>query len=269
MGYAVDPAGTTNFPPVDITDIYDDRGYKIDGYKRVFNETDGQTLAIHTDSYELRPYYESFKQLEDAIAESSLDQRGLMSKTEFSHNGGRCFRSYLFPHVQIAARSSDPISLQVLAFDSYDGTYSTSIAAGGYRYICLNGSYFGKTIHQLKVRHVRGAKLRFDNGLEKVIAAAETFTAMQPRLARWGEVDIDVPVFKSVLQGMPQITERLSDHFVSRYATEAEEMTLYGCWNVLTGWATRGEGTAQSRVDRDRRVAALIESRPWRQLEDA
>jgi hypothetical protein len=267
MGYAVEPAGVTHFPQVSVQPVFDEQGRDLGGYQRIRNDIDGSTLAIHTGTYEMRPYHESFGQLEAAIEETSLDKRGLMTKTEFSHNGGRCFRSYLFPHVGIEGRAGDVISLQILAFDSYDGSYASSIAAGGFRHLCLNGIFFGRTIQRLKVRHVKGAALRFENALERVIDAAEEFVEMQPRIYKMLGVRIDAHQVVDLVRAMPQATQQLTDHFVAKFATEAEETTLYGLWNVLTAWASKEGGTAQSRVDRDRRVAALIESREWLRLE--
>jgi hypothetical protein len=227
----------------------------------------GDTLAIHTSTYVLRPYDQSFTVLERAIELSGLDVRGLMTRTEFSHNGARCFRSYLFPAIGVDLGNEDKISLQILALDSYDGTYSSSVASGGWRHICLNGCLFGRTIEQLKVRHVEGGAQRYQNAVDKVVLAAEAFVNMEPRIKRWREVELFPSDLKKLLEEMPQITDRLRDHFVSRFVTEAEEQTLYGLWNVLTAWATRDGGSAQSRVDRDRRVAAMVESRGWRYLE--
>ena len=255
MGYSPFVDGPPPYPPVFSEPIHQQDGTVIGGYQRIAREDTGDTLAIHTSSYELMPFGESFAHLDAAVQDSTLDRTNLMIKTEYSHNGARCFRSYLFPHINMAARTDDIISLQILAFDSYDGSYSRAIAAGGFRHICTNGMFFGKSIEQLRVKHTRNAATRFINGLEKVMAAAETFTAMQPRIV--------------AMTGVAMDPFRLKDYFISRFVTEAEEQTLYGAWNLLTSWASHSEGTAQTRIDRDRRVAALVDSREWRRLEDA
>lgn len=269
MGYQPLGSEQAQWPPVQGGSIYDANGDEIGGYNRIWRTDSGDTLSVHGGTYELRPYNESFAQLEEAIEGTALDKRGLRVKTEFTHNGGRCFRSYMFPHVQIETRPGDVIGLQILAFDSYDGSYSTSIAAGGFRFICLNGNFFGKTIQQLKVRHVKGSAQRFTNALDRVVNAAESFVQMEPRLSRWRQREINIQDFSSLVVEMPQGTVALRDKLVSRFALSAEESTLYGAWNVLTDWATKDGGTAQSRTDRDRRVAALIDSPDWRALEDA
>jgi len=267
MGYTVSPAGSENFPEVSSGKIYDFDGKPIPSYQRLYREDSGDTLAIHTDNYELRRYHDSFAALEKAIEQSGLDTRGLMTKTDFSHNGGRCFRSYLFPHIGVSLRNDDVISLQILALDSYDGSYASSVAAGGYRYICLNGCLFGRTIQQLKVKHVVGGELRYQNAVEKVVQAAEVFTQMQPRIERWSSRPIDVHDFKRLVTAMPQATDGLVDSMVAKYATEVTDQTLYGGWNLLTDWASHSKGTRQSQLDRDRRVAMLVESGAWKTIE--
>lgn len=256
------------WPEVTSEPIYDAKGKVIPGHIRIANQH-GDTLGLHTDRYGLRPYETSFAALERAIMESQLDTRDLMVRTEFSHNQARCFRAYLFPHIAINVRNRDAISLQMVALDSYDGTYSTALASGGLRYICLNGCIFGTGLEQLKVKHTAGSEWRFDNAVQKIVAAAEKFAGMRTRVDRWIEVPVSSVEFRDLVSEIPQGSKRLTDDLVARYATEAEEQTLYGGWNVLTAWASHSEGTAQSRTDRDRRVAALVESKPWKLLEAA
>lgn len=270
MGYRPlgEDMGQTPWPQVQQEKIYDIQGKAIPGHIRIANQH-GDTLGLHTDRYGLRPYERSFGALEEAIMQSSLDVRDLQVKTEFSHNAARCFRSYLFPHIAIEVRGRDAISLQLVVLDSYDGTYSTALGAGGYRYICTNGCMFGTSLEQLKVRHTTGSEVRFDNAVAKVVQAAEKFAGMQPRITRWTDISLSNLEFRELVDEIPQGSKRLTDDLVTRYATEAEEQTLYGGWNVLTAWASHSEGTAQSRTDRDRRVAALVESKPWKLLEGA
>ena len=61
--------------------IYDANRNVVPGYKRVFNEGDGRTHAVHTDAYELTPYSVTFSQLDEAIA---AYQRALALKPDFA-----------------------------------------------------------------------------------------------------------------------------------------------------------------------------------------
>lgn len=262
-----------NWFPVDAGSIYDNQGNQIPGYMRVFREDTGDVLAVHSDSYTVIPYRTVFEKFDQALADSSLDTEGMLVGTDMTHNGARCFRQYVLPRHQIDMGNGDRHALRIIGFNSYDGTMSASLMAGGYRFTCANMSVIGRHLMQLKVRHTgRDADMRLEDGIRRVVEAADHFVAMEPRYRRWKEVPVVVEGFKALVESLPQITERLSDHLVAKFATEKEEGTLYGAWNILTNWATHADAKshrAQTVIDRQKRVASLIDGKAWKVLEDA
>ncbi len=262
-----------NWFPVAAGEIYDGPGRLIPGYKRVFREDTGDTMAVHSDSYAIISYSDVFDMFDKALRASSLDLSGMMIGTDMTHNGARCFRQYILPAHQIDMGNGDKLALRIVGFNSYDGTMSASLMAGVYRFACANQSVIGRHLMQLRVRHSgKAAALDLESGIERVVKAADEFVMMEPRYKRWKEVEVQVEGFKALVAGLPQITDRLSDHLVAKFATEAEEKTLYGGWNILTNWATHAEAKAhkgQVVIDRQKRVAALTDHKDWKVLEAA
>lgn len=262
-----------NWFPVDAGRVYDAKGNEIPGYLRVFREDTGDVLAVHSDSYTVISYRDVFDMFDAALADSDLDTEGMMVGTDMTHNGARCFRQYVLPRHQIDLGNGDRHALRIIGFNSYDGSMAASLMAGGYRFTCANMSVIGRHLVQLKVRHAgKSTGVRLEDGIGRVVEAADHFVRMEPRYRRWKEVPVVVEGFKDLVGGLPQITERLTDHLVAKFATEKEEGTLYGAWNILTNWATHADTKAhkaQTTIDRQKRVATLIDGRAWKVLEDA
>ena len=256
--------------------IYDANRNVVPGYKRVFNEGDGRTHAVHTDAYELTPYSVTFSQLDEAIAASDLDTTGMQIATDFSHGGARCFRQYVLPAHQLDCRG-EKFALRIVAFDSYDGSHARSIRAGAYQWLCANRSVIGTDILQLYAKHTANSAQRMEDGIKRVIQAADQFVQMEPRIKRWQEVLLGVETFRELASNMASATPTLLDHLTSRYAIEVEDKSLFGGWSLLTNWSTHGEAgmravkanLAQATSEREKRVAQLVNHKAWKQLEAA
>lgn len=250
--------------------VYDQKGAKVDGYKRVFREDSGATMSIHTDAYQLIPYAVTFEAFDEALEQSGLDCTGLRVATDISHNGARCFRQYVLPKHQIDVRGHK-LSLRIMGFNSYDGSTAAAIRAGAYEWVCANTSVVGRDLIQLKIKHVGNVQLRLEDGIKRVIEAADYFVDLEPKLKRWQEVLIGVEQFRNTVSSMPQATHQLLDHLTSRFAIEVDDKTMFTAWSLLTNWSTHGEHAArtpranfaQSRADREKRVAALVSGRQW------
>ena len=255
-------------------DVFDRNGGKVPGYKRVFDETDGRTFAVHTEAYELVPYSVTFAALDRALAESNLDLTDMQVATDFSHHGARCFRQYVLPAHQLDCRG-EKFALRIIGFDSYDGSHAKSIRAGAYQWACANRSVIGSDILQLHVKHVGNSALRMEDGIKRVVQAADQFVKMEPRIKRWQEVPLGIEQFRDLSSNMGQATEKLLDHLTSRYAIEVEDKSLFGGWSLLTNWSTHSEAgvravktnLAHSMSEREKRVAALVNHREWKLLE--
>lgn len=256
--------------------VYDQKGGKIEGYKRIFREDDGRTMALHTDAYNLVPYSVTFGAFDEALEQSGLDTTDMQVGTDISHNGARCFRQYVLPRHEIDVRGNK-LALRIIGFDSYDGSLAASIRAGAYEWACANTSMVGKDIIQLNAKHVGNMALRVEAGIRRVIQAAEHFVSMEPRLKRWQEVTLGVEQFRDLVKMLPQATDVLLDHLTSRYAIEVdvENKNLYGAWQLLTNWSTHSEAgmraikanLAATKSEREKRVAALVNHREWKLLE--
>jgi hypothetical protein len=260
--------------PVSIGKLYDERGRPVPGYKRVQRDDSGDTLAVHSAKYALIPYEQQFAAFDRELQMSGLDLKDMAIGTDMTHNGARCFRQYVLPAYTIELPNKRNLAMRFVMFGSYDGSSSFHGRVGGYDFVCANTSVFGKSILELKVRHVgdeAGIGQRIDRAVERLVAAAQAYTDNAERLRRWPAIRLDIADAKSLFRSLPQSTPALVDHLVARFA-EAETSSLWSAWNVLTTWSSHPATTsnkAQVRADREKRVTTLVEGKDWKDYEPA
>lgn len=259
---------------VELLPIYDADGRPIPGYKRAQRMDTGDTMAVHTEKYALIPYKVQFDAFEDALSRSGLQLRDMAIASDLSHNGARCFRQYVLPSYQIDLPNGRNLALRFIMFGSYDGSMSFHGRCGGYDFVCANTSVMGKDILDLRVKHVgreEDLELRIRRAIEELVKAARSYLDNRERLQAWVQIAVDPLSAKGLFGCLPQATEKLVDHLMSRYAVH-EQKTLWGVWDTLTTWSTHGEAKrnkAQVKSDREQRVTTLVEGRDWHQFETA
>ena len=263
---------TPQFFPVDVGGVYDAKGEVVPGYQRVYREDSGDTLAIHTDSYKLIRYEDSFQAFDLSLKASGLDLTNMQIATDYANRGARIFRQYLLPAYQIDLGNGDLSALRIIMFNSYDGSTAFQGMAGAYRFVCANMAVIGKDIIRVKVRHV--GKAVIEPVIETVVEAAKTFTDEMERQRAWGQVGVEHERAIDTFRALPQATDRLTEHLTLRWVEETRDHTksLWTLYNVLTSWATHGGDQRAEKlsvgasIDRQKRVKALTEGKAWEQL---
>lgn len=255
-----------NWFPVSINGIYDDRGRKIPGYKRVQRDDSGDTLAVHSDKYELLTYERQFQMFDRELALSGLDLTDMAIGTDLTHNGARCFRQYILPKYLIEMPNNRDLMLRIIMFGSYDGSSSFQGRAGGFDFVCANTSVVGKAIIDLKVRHT-GSDMegRIDKAVEQIVAAAKSYVDNAARLKAWCSIPVSIISAENLLKSMPQSTPMLVAQLTAEFA-KSPDQSLWGLWNVLTTWSTHhgvSKNGAQVCAQREKRVTTLVEGKDW------
>jgi hypothetical protein len=269
-----------NFFPVGTQPIFDQAGKAIPGHKAVMRGDTGDVLAVHSDKYSMVPYEEHFQIFEEAIEVSNLNSVNMRIATDFQDNGAKIFRQYLFPEhtMMLDTRSGTrPIALRIYMFDSYDGTTAWQGRAGFFDFVCANSAIFGTEIDSIRFKHVGDMKEKVYRAADMLTDAADKFIANFPRLQKWPQIDLGTMRFSELIKALPQSNDRLIDNLTaeygrSQYGTLWDAHTLLTSWSthgtLLTSWSTHGI-PARTQADRQKRVAALVESVPWKHYEEA
>lgn len=261
-----------NWFPVEIDNVYDDRGRAIPSYRRVYRGDTGDTLAVHSDKYRLISYQQSFEAFDKALSTSGLNLDGLHVATDLTHNGARCFRQYVLPAHRVEVNKHDATALRIIMFNSYDGSTKFSGMAGGYRFVCANMSVIGTDLVSVGVKHI-GSEDK-DHKIELTIQrlVAQTAKAIErlEMMKRWQFIPIDVKHIQALMHDFfPQVTDTLVNNIITQFSIAKHE-TLWDFYNCLTHWSTHTESKgnhAATRSGREQRVAQFIDTPGFRRLE--
>lgn len=263
-GYVPIDHDKPNFFPVDLLPCFDGDRNELPGVKRLVRTDTNELLKIHSDSYGLISYEDSFAKFDEELQKSGLDTKGMMVATDMSHNGGRCFRQYVLPQHLVNTPDGEGLALRFLMFNSYDGSTKFRGRAGGYHFVCANTSCLGTDIINVGAKHTKNAGLQIENVIEQVVKSADDFMSWGPRFENWGEVKPEPDTAYYVLTELP-FAEQHIDRMFAMWMLD-EEGSLYGLYNAMTAWSTfsaGGENRAASRADREARIATLIEGEVW------
>lgn len=257
------------FFPVRENGVYDDKGRKVPGYKRIERGDSGDTIAIHTDKYVLIPYEQRFSVFEQAIARAGLPVPVI--GTDMDHNGAKIFRQYLFPDLTHEVGGHD-LALRIAMWDSYDGSSRFMGKSGYFSFACANTAYVGKTLADVSFKHTGDPQVQLESAVTTLVEAAAEFPRTVSRLKAWTGVRLIAEQVEKLTRAMPQGNKTLTDHLVAKFAKQPDQ-NLWGLHQVLTSWATHGDGEkippARTVSDRSKRIETLIEGRDWKVLEPA
>lgn len=134
-------------------------GKVIPGKKVIVRSDNGEPLAVVGEKYKVVTNEQVFTTFTDVLDRSGLNLEGAIVTPEFSHNGARTFAQIVLPEHQITVGDNDPTAMRLIARNSYDGSTSFIVQAGGYRFVCSNGQIMGDNISYFKSKHVESLDL--------------------------------------------------------------------------------------------------------------
>lgn len=254
------------FFPVTMEKLYTKDNKEIPGYRGIMRGDTGDILKVHTDSYSLVPYEQSFGTFEEAIDKSGLDTTGMRVGTDVMNGGGKIFRQYLFPNI-IERVGDAEIALTISMFDSYDGSTAFIGRSGHFNFRCANMGFAGRAALEMKVKHTGDTYGRQVEAIKLIVAAAERYVVEAKRMREWPNIELAIDNVRPLLKAIPQSTDQLCDTLLASYAVEKEK-NLWTFYNCLTAWSTHTPaGKKKMSIDRQKRILDLVEGKDWKQLE--
>lgn len=134
-------------------------GKVIPGKKVICRTDNGSPISVVSEKYKVVTNEEVFTTFTSVLEKANLNLEGAIVKPEFSHGGARTFAQIILPEHQITVGEKDPTALRLIAKNSYDGSTSFIVQAGGYRFVCSNGQIRGDNISYFKSKHVESLDL--------------------------------------------------------------------------------------------------------------
>jgi hypothetical protein len=260
---------------VQTEDVFNKNGVKIPGYTAVIRDDTGDTLAVHTDSYRPisdRQIFESFETGLDRVG-ISLDDAQV--HREASHQGARNFATYLIPSIKEIINGAT-VSLRFMVWNSHDGSRRAAIRAGFYNFWCANGIVRGQDIDSFEIRHSGSADVDVELKMQNLVSGISSAQEELARMRKWAERPVLDVTAKSMFEALPASNKTLVGTLLSNWTDVKASTgpnagsTVWALYNVLTDWATHTEGrtknAANARLERELRVAKLIQSREWETL---
>ena len=242
--------------------------------KKALVRTDtNESLAVVSGSYQVAQHPDAFRTVERIIAGSDLDLTDIKRTIETSHNGARAYARYTFPAHEIETSRGDTATLEMLARNSFDGSWCFHVDIGAFRGICSNGQVFIEDFAFFKSKHTRG--LNMAHAARKLSKSLEVYEQEVERWKKWKRTEVaDYEAFNIfgkaanckyfVNPGVETVSSLLEQPEVSRNKTlvklwnhfAAEESkalgnNLWAVYNTLTHWATHapaGKKTAQHNI---------------------
>ena len=222
----------------------------------------GKVFCIVSTHYKLIRHESAIEQVERAIAERR-DLGQFQVVTEFYNDRGRMRRTYRFLEIEVEISAGDPISPELIVFNSYDTAWPFIVLLGAFRIVCTNGLVVGEKFLHLRKRHIY--ELGQINVAEEIGTALKRFNQQATEWKGWTEKKLTPKVYAKVLETMKfgikakvEVDNKVSNEAVGFDADGFPVLTVWGFYNILTSHITHNSVSLNHRVEMESRLRAAI-----------
>jgi hypothetical protein len=256
--------------------IFDEDGKEIEGFHHIVRGDTGATLRVAPASYTVVQNEEAIDAIESALKKSKLDLTDARFGADYSDNGARMFAQWILPAHTAHIRDDVEASLRVILLNSYDSSCALQGRVGSFNWACANQAVSGKEYASFRLQH--SGKIDLVPAIGKLTLAAEEHVVEVKRWEKWPAVAVSDILARKVISALPKASGMLVDNLVHAWLKARDEDPLQGgpnlfcLWNVLTAWSSKerdGENPATRNWERQNRVAELVESKLWAEVEAA
>jgi len=124
--------------------------------KAIVYADDDSYIATVGNRYQVIQNAEVMEKLANALAESDLNLKGASVNHSSSATCARNLIKVTLPEHNIETSKGDSTCLQILARNSYDGSWKQMLDIGGFRMACANGQVYGDIDKVCHNRHTQG-----------------------------------------------------------------------------------------------------------------
>ena len=247
------------FFPVEERDVFAAGVIHAPTHKAIVRTDTKEVLGIHSQRYNLVRNADIFPQLEEALGQT-FDTNGMLVSGHSDKNGARTLRTYMFPEHQVEIANGDKVSFELRAANSYDGSQTFGLMAGGFRYACFNGMVIGSAMANIKKKHTR--HLDIEEVLRSLDTAMGKYQENTELWQKWARTTITHEQARAILKELSS-GERMYKDLDASWLVEAQctGRTAWSLYQVLTAWSTHtkartNHGTAL--LQREERVRHVL-----------
>ena len=162
--------------------------YIVPNKKTLVRSDNNESIAVVSDGYEVAQHPDAFRTVENIITNSNLDLTNVKRNIETSHNGARAYARYTFPAHEIETSRGDSSTLEIVARNSFDGSWCFHIDIGAVRGLCLNGQVFIEDFAMYKSKHTKG--LNMSHASRKLSKSLEVYEKEVERWKEWKNIQL-------------------------------------------------------------------------------
>ncbi len=205
-------------------------------HKAIVRADTNEVLGIHSNKYKLVKNEDVFPVLEDVMSKC-FDLNGMTTYDRTDKQGARTLRTYMFPEHQIEIGRGDKVAFELKAANSYDGSHTFGLMAGGFRFACFNGMVIGSAMANVKKKHTQS--LDIDFVIRSLEHAMEMYNDNAQMWLRWTNTLISNEQASSIIKEV-STGARMESELFNQWQLERRVLgsTAWAMYQVLTHWST-------------------------------
>jgi len=131
-------------------------GNLVPNKKAIIYADDDSYISTVGNRYTVIQNEQVMEKLSQALVESGLNLKGFKISHSSSATNARNLVKITLPEHHIETSKGDSTLLQILARNSYDGSWKQMLDIGGWRMACANGQVWGDGMNAASNRHTQG-----------------------------------------------------------------------------------------------------------------
>jgi len=266
--------------PVEQQPVFDQLGNPIDGSQAVVRTDTNEVLGVHGSRYRVLSHDDVVNSVMDAVKESNLTTDYDMNVTVIE--GGRKLRGeILFNNLVVEPEVGDYVKFRVSFFNSYDGSWSFSQAADGFRLWCLNGCTTPMGTARSNFKHTQS--INVEGSAKKIVEGLDTFMNNRELWQQWMQTPVNdymaEAFFKHTIARAPskqqlqhKANEKQLEKLLGIWSDERKALgpNKWALYNAMTYWASHTQELRNPEVARRNRedsIAKAMKHNRWDQLQ--
>jgi len=255
--------------PVEYSSLYIEDGTRVTNKYASVNDTTGQILGIHSNSYRPLTHKEMIDTQRNIIIRSGMADSSVQETISLNPTGKKCFVKHTLPNHSLSTPDGDTAALTFLAINSFCGTWAYQTSVGANQGACQNNQVFTSGAASIyKSRHNR--HLDTEHAADVITKAIPIFMGQVDLWHDWHGTNVNdykaALIFaetlnNSTIKDMISFTEgfqldsainspevRRSRNFMymwDKWNTHYRNTlgaNLWAVYNTLTDWATHVQG---------------------------
>ena len=249
-------------------DIQDIEGIPTEmGRKLVRTDTD-TPLGIIKSKYKPILHKQAFQGALQEMKNGGLTLENAEVKIDSYENGAMAKMEVLLPEktTQIGDHN---LSLKYVARNSYNGRWKFQSFFGWLNHVCFNTLVTGQKLAYTSNRHTKSFDI--DQSNKKIVNAVKAVTDETERFKKWWDISVEDVQIKKLFENTIA-KQNLSKG--SRLA--GAKGSLWCAYQSATAWSTHLTDINRNdtkkylvQVDRQKLVSEMVETKNWKELEDA